>query len=256
MLPVLFRLGNLEIYSYGFFILTGFGIGVWIAVRKAKKANIRIPFEKIADLFFYSVLSAFVGSRALFVLINLDQFKRDPLDVFRIWKGGLVFYGGLIVGALVSIFYMRLNRMHIWKLADITSPSIALGIFFGRLGCFSAGCCYGKETDLPWGVVFKDPRSLAKLNTLLHPTQLYEACVGIGLFIFLIKWERRKSFDGELFFLLLLIYSIARFFIEMVRGDPRGFLFGDLLSTSQFIGIILAILSIFMLFYLKKDMKV
>lgn len=251
MFPVLFKLGSLEIYSYGFFILLGFVVGVFIAVKKAKRAKIHIPFEKIADLFFYSVVSAFIGSRAFFILINLDLFKKEPLEAFKIWKGGLVFYGGLIVGAFVSILYMKLNQMPVWKLADITSPSISLGIFFGRLGCFSAGCCYGKETSLPWAIIFRDQRSLAKLNIPLHPTQLYEALVGLGLFIFLILWERRKGFDGELFFLFLLLYSIARFFIEILRGDPRGFLFNELLSTSQFIGILLAILSIFMLFYLK-----
>ncbi len=253
MFPVLFRLGSLEIYSYGFFILLGFVVGVFIAFRRAKKAGISIPFDKIADLFFYSVLSAFIGSRVLFVIINIDLFKRDPLEIFKLWKGGLVFYGGLIVGALVSIIYMKLNRMPIWRLADITSPSISLGLFFGRLGCFSAGCCYGKETSLPWGVIFKNPQSLARLNTPLHPTQLYEALVGFGIFIFLIRWERKKSFDGELFFLFLLFYSIARFFIEMVRGDPRGFLLDGLASTSQIMGIFLAILSIFMLFYLKRN---
>lgn len=252
MFPILFKLGSLEIYSYGFFILLGFVSGVIIAVRKAKAEKIHVSFERIADLFFYSVLSAFIGSRAFFVLLNLELFKKNPLDIFKIWKGGLVFYGGLIVGALVSILYMKLHRMPVWKLADITSPSISLGLFFGRLGCFSAGCCYGRETSLPWGVVFKDQRSLAKLNIPLHPTQLYEALIGLGMFIFLIRWERKKSFDGELFFLFLLFYSIARFFIELLRGDPRGFLFNGLLSTSQFIGIFLAILSIFMLFYLKK----
>lgn len=252
MFPILFKLGSLEIYSYGFFILFGFLSGVIIAVRKAKAEKIHVSFERIADLFFYSVLSAFIGSRAFFVLLNLELFKKNPLDIFKIWKGGLVFYGGLIIGALVSILYMKLHRMPVWKLADITSPSISLGLFFGRLGCFSAGCCYGRETSLPWGVVFKDQRSLAKLNIPLHPTQLYEALIGLGIFIFLIRWERKKSFDGELFFLFLLFYSIARFFIELLRGDPRGFLFNGLLSTSQFIGIFLAILSIFMLFYLKK----
>jgi phosphatidylglycerol:prolipoprotein diacylglycerol transferase len=256
MFPVLFKLGGIEIYSYGFLILLGFGVGVFIAVRKAKKANIQISFDRIADLFFYSVLSAFIGSRAFFVLMNLEQFQKNPLEAFMLWKGGLVFYGGFIIAAFVSILYMKRHQMPIWRLADITSPSISIGLFFGRIGCFCAGCCYGKETSLPWGVVFKDPRSLAKLNTSLHPTQLYEAIVGLFLFIFLIKWEKRKRFNGELFFLLILFYSIARFFIEMIRGDPRGFLFDGLLSTSQVIGIFLAVLSIFMLFYLKEHNEV
>lgn len=251
MFPVILRLNGIEIYSYGFFIFIGFLIGVLITIKRVKKAMIKISFERIADLFFYSVLSALIGSRAMFVLVNLNQFRGDPLEAFKIWKGGLVLYGGLIVAAFVAILYMKLYRMPVWKLADITSPSISLALFFGRMGCFLAGCCYGKESSLPWAVVFKDQRSLAKLNSPLHPTQLYEALVGLLLFIFLMKWDRRKSFDGQLFFLFLLLYSIARFFIEILRGDPRGFLLNEFISISQAIGIFLAFLSIFMLFYLK-----
>jgi phosphatidylglycerol:prolipoprotein diacylglycerol transferase len=135
---------------------------------------------------------------------------------------------------------------------DLVSPLLALGLFFGRIGCFFAGCCYGKETSLPWGVVFTNPNSLARLNVPLHPTQLYDAANGLAIFLFLIWRERRKAFDGQIFSLFLLLYSITRFFIEMLRGDPRGFLFQNLISTSQGIGIFLAILSIFMLFFLEK----
>jgi phosphatidylglycerol:prolipoprotein diacylglycerol transferase len=147
---------------------------------------------------------------------------------------------------------MRWYRLPIWKLFDLVSPLLALGLFFGRIGCYFAGCCYGKETSLPRGVIFTDPTSLARLNVPLHPTQLYDAVNGLALFLFLLWKEKRKAFDGQIFFFFLLLYSIARFFIEMLRGDPRGFLFRDLLSTSQGIGIFLTILAVFMLFFLKK----
>jgi len=137
-------------------------------------------------------------------------------------------------------------------LADLISPLIALGLFSGRIGCFLAGCCYGKETSVGWAVVFTNPDSLARLNVPLHPTQLYEAADGLVLF-FLLSWmERRKSFDGQIFWLFVLLYSITRFFVEIFRGDPRGFLFTDVLSTSQAVGILLAIFSLFMLSYMKK----
>jgi phosphatidylglycerol:prolipoprotein diacylglycerol transferase len=137
-------------------------------------------------------------------------------------------------------------------LFDLISPLLALGLFFGRIGCFFAGCCYGKETSLPWGVIFTDPNSLALLNVSLHPTQLYDAANGLAIFLFLTWKEKRKAFDGQIFFLFFLLYSITRFFIEMLRGDPRGFIYQDLISTSQGIGILLAITSLFMLFFLKK----
>jgi phosphatidylglycerol:prolipoprotein diacylglycerol transferase len=253
MHPILFRLGGLAVYAYGFFVAIGFVAGVIFATLRARKEG--IPFERVVDLFFYTVLSAILGSRILFVLINLDVYRENPLQIFKIWEGGLVFYGGLILAIGVSIGYMRWHRLPIWKFADLFSPSIALGLFFGRIGCFFAGCCYGRETSLPWGVIFTDPNSLARLNVPLHPTQLYEATSSLIIFFFLNWMEKKKTFDGQLFWLFLFLYSVTRFFIEMLRDDPRGFLFRGLLSTSQGIGIFLAILSIFVLFYLKKGQR-
>ncbi len=250
MYPILFRLGSLNIYSYGFFVILGFSFGAILAIHKARRSDIRISFDKIVDLFFYSVLSAIIGSRILFVLINFDFYRERPLHIFHFWEGGMVFFGGFILAVVVAIGYMRFYHLPIFKLADLVSPSIALGLFFGRIGCFLAGCCYGKETSLPWGVTFTNPNSLARLNVSLHPTQLYEAIGALAIFIFLNWVEKGKRFDGWIFFLFILLYSSIRFFIEIFRGDPRGFIFADVISTSQGIGILLAILAIFMLFYL------
>jgi len=252
MYPILFRLDGLIIYAYGFFLGLGIVVAGILAILRVRKEGLHIPFERAADLFFYTILSAIVGSRILFVLINFDLYRENPLQILKVWEGGLVFYGGLVLAIGVSIGYMRWYRLPIWKLLDLISPLLALGLFFGRIGCFFAGCCYGKETSLPWGVIFTNPNSLARLNVPLHPTQLYDAANGLAIFLFLIWRERRKAFDGQIFSLFLLLYSITRFFIEMLRGDPRGFLFQNLISTSQGIGIFLAILSIFMLFFLKK----
>lgn len=252
MYPILFRLGSVNIYAYGFFIVLGFVTGAVIAVLKVRKAGLGLSFEAAADLFFYTVLSAIIGSRLLFVLLNVDSYRKNPLRIFKIWEGGLVFYGGLILAAGVSIWYLKWHRLPIWKLVDLVSPPIALGLSFGRVGCFLAGCCYGKETSLPWKVIFTDPSTLAPLNVPLHPTQLYDAANGLAIFFFLNRMEKSKSFDGEIFWLFLILYSATRFFIEMLRDDPRGFLFQHLLSTSQGIGILLAISSLFMLFYLKR----
>jgi phosphatidylglycerol:prolipoprotein diacylglycerol transferase len=252
MYPILFQFGSITIYAYGFFIVLGFATAIVLAVLRTRRSKIKISFENVVDLFFYTVLSALIGSRTLFVLINFDLYRQHPLQMFRLWEGGLVFYGGLILAAAVAFGYMWRHRLPIWKLADLISPLIALGLSFGRVGCFLAGCCYGKETFLPWAVVFKNPESLARLNVPLHPTQLYDAANGLAIFFFLSWMERRKTFDGQIFWLFLLLYSVTRFFIEIFRGDPRGFLFGDLLSTSQGMGILLAIFSIFMLFYMNK----
>jgi len=255
MYPILFQSGRFHIYAYGFFIVVGFVAATVFAVLKIRKSNIKISFENLTDLFFYTVLSAFLGSRILYVLINFDVFRQHPLRIFKLWEGGLVFYGGLIPAAVVAFWVMKWHRLPVWRLADLISPLIALGLSCGRMGCFLAGCCYGKETSLPWAIVFRNPDSLARLNVPLHPTQLYDAANGFVLFFFLSWMEKRKTYDGQIFWLFLFLYSVTRFFIEMFRGDPRGFVFGDLLSTSQTIGILLAIFSLFMLLYIKEGIQ-
>lgn len=251
--PILFSLGSLKIYAYGFFVAIGFILGFIFALRRGRQEG--ISDERIADLLFLIVISSIAGSRLLFVLVNPEHFLDDPLQIFKVWEGGLVFYGGLLLAVIVSFGYLKWNRLPAWNVSDLFAPAIALGLFFGRIGCFFAGCCYGKETSLPWGVTFTDPSSLARLNVTLHPTQIYEAIGSLALFLFL-NWKgKRKVFDGQIFSLFLLLYSTLRFMIEFLRDDPRGFFFGGVLSTSQGIGIFLALISLFMLFYLKRAQR-
>jgi phosphatidylglycerol:prolipoprotein diacylglycerol transferase len=253
MCPILFQVGGFTLYAYGFFLGLGLAVAVGLSALKARKEGIH--FERIIELFFYTVFSAIVGARALFVLINFDFFRQHPWQVLRFSEGGLVFYGGLALGVPVAVFYLKWNKLPVWRWADLFTPYVALGLAFGRVGCFLAGCCYGKETSLPWGVTFTRPASLARLNVPLHPTQLYEAAACLAIFVFLTWMERRRSFGGQVFWLFVLLYAVTRFVIEMVRDDPRGFIWGGLLSTSQGLGIPLAILSVFMLFYLKRHRR-
>jgi len=251
--PILFRLGSLNIYAYGFFVAIGFILGFLLAARRGHQEG--IPFERMVDLLFCTVLSAIIGSRLLYVLINLDYFRSHPFQIFRIWEGGLVFYGGLLLAVAVSMGYLKFYRLPVWKFADHFSPSIALGLFFGRIGCLFAGCCYGRETSLPWAITFTELNSLAPLHIRLHPTQIYEAIASLALFLFLSWKMKKKAFEGETFWLFLLLYSGIRFFIEFWRGDSRDFLFSGVLSTSQGVGIFLAIVALSMLFYLKRKQR-
>ncbi|UCD72256.1 MAG: prolipoprotein diacylglyceryl transferase [Syntrophobacterales bacterium] len=138
MLPVLFRIGPFSLHTYGVFVALGFLAGITFAVREAGKSGINR--EKIFDLFFYIVLAAIVGSRILYILLNLHQYRGKPIGMIKIWEGGLVFYGGFILAVGVTIWYVRRNELELWSVADILALSIALGHFFGRLGCFFAGC--------------------------------------------------------------------------------------------------------------------
>lgn len=251
MYPILFKIGPLTIHTYGVMLAAAFFLALALAVKQARKEG--IAPERIVDLGLYLLVAAIVGSRLLFVLTDLQYYIENPLKIFMIWEGGLVFYGGLILGIPVGIYYIKRQKLPLWKVGDIIAPSVSIAQAVGRLGCFSAGCCYGKPTTLLWGVTFRDPDSLARLNIPLHPTQLYESLGTFLIFLFLILMRKKKSFDGQLFWLYVLSYSVLRFSIEFFRGDEiRGMFFEGPLSTSQAIGIPLAIISTYMLFRLKR----
>ncbi|RKY01181.1 MAG: prolipoprotein diacylglyceryl transferase, partial [Spirochaetes bacterium] len=167
MHPVLFKFKGLTIHTYGVLVALGFLIGITYSIRKGKKEG--IESDKIFDLAFYLILSAIIGSRALYVLMNFKDYSKEPLRMLMIWEGGLVFYGGLILAVIVGFSYMKIKKMEFWKTTDVMAPGIALGHAIGRLGCFNAGCCYGKPSHVAWAVTFRDPQSLAPKGIPLHP---------------------------------------------------------------------------------------
>lgn len=242
MYPILFKIGPLTIHTYGVMIALGFIAAITLAIHLGR--NEGIAKEKILDIGFYMLLSAIIGSRLFFVIIEYEYFIKNPSDILKIWEGGLVFYGGLFLAIIVLLIYLRKNSLPVFKTLDLLSPSLALGHAIGRLGCFSAGCCHGKPTDLPWGVVFNDPHTLAIRGIYLHPTQLYESFAEFMIFIFLMFLRKRKSFDGRVFWTYVLLYSVARFIIEIFRGDrARGFIYSDF-SVAQGISAVLFLTSI------------
>jgi phosphatidylglycerol:prolipoprotein diacylglycerol transferase len=174
------------------------------------------------------------------------------MDAVKFWRGGLVFYGGLIFAFLTGLWYVRRHRLDFRQLADLIAPSIALGQAMGRLGCFAAGCCYGAPSTAPWACTFTSKDSLAPLGVPLHPTQIYESAATFGIFIALLIMRKSKRFAGQLFWYYLLFYSVARFIIEFYRGDPRGWAIPGVLSIAQAIGIPAVLLALFMLLRRKK----
>lgn len=250
MHPILFKIGPFTIHTYGVMLTVAFVVGLALTVRQARKEG--IAPEKIVDLGFYLLLSAIVGSRLHFTVFEYRYYLDNPLRIFKIWEGGLILYGGVILSILTGIYYIKKKGLPLWKVADISAPYTALSIAIGRLGCFSSGCCYGKETHIPWAVTFRDPHSLARLNLPLHPTQLYESGGTFIIFLFLIVLRKRKDFDGQLFWLFIFLYVVLRSILEFFRAEEvrRALIFG--MSHSQLIGIPLAVFAIYMLFRLKK----
>jgi phosphatidylglycerol:prolipoprotein diacylglycerol transferase len=248
-------------HTYGLLIVIAFLTAMQLAGRAAQRAG--LDRERVMDLCFWILVCAMVGSRILFILVNWDEYARNPQDVFAIWKGGFVFYGGFIAAVLVSAWYMRKHHMSFFPNADAIIPSVAIGHAIGRIGCFSAGCCWGGACDphLPWAAKFP-PESLAyqsqiatgliqrgALHTIpIHPTQLYEALGELCIFVVLTLWASRKRFHGELLALYLMLYAPLRATIETMRGDEeRGRVFNFLgaaargawwnLSTSELISV-------------------
>jgi phosphatidylglycerol:prolipoprotein diacylglycerol transferase len=251
---ILFQIGPVIVYSYGFMFALAFILGLVLAQARARKQG--IDPNKILDLVFSILVSSIIGARAFFVAINWQYYKSDPLDIFKVWEGGLVFYGGFILAFCVAFRFMRKSGLPAWKIADIMSPSAALGIALGRIGCFLNGCCYGRVSE-PWGVSFpgrENPPAFAQqvvdglipssavCSLPVLPTQLYSALHGLLIFAALLILEKYKRFDGFMFWVLVLLYSLGRFFLEGIRYYETSFLMGSF-TVSQVISAALFIVS-------------
>lgn len=254
MYPVLIKIGPLTIHTYGFLIAVAFLIALWLTIRQAKE--IGIHQETMIDLGFYISLAAIVGSRVFFVITNWQLFSSHPLDIIRIWEGGLVFYGGVMFAIPIAVWFLHKKRLPLWQIADIWAPSLAIGHAIGRLGCFCAGCCYGSPAQgLFWSVTFSHPESLALHGVPLHPAQLYEAGAEFLNFLILLFMRKKKKFQGQLFWMYILNYSIIRSVVELYRGDEsRGFIVPGI-STSQGISIVMFLCAVFMMAFLSKRQR-
>ncbi len=224
MYPTLYRFGPISIYTYGFFLALGFLAAVLVAGREARRLG--LPVGRFYDLCFYIILAAIIGSRLLYVVVEYRHFLANPLKIFALWEGGLVFHGGLIASVLTAFFYMRRHGLPYLPTFDALAVGMPFGQFFGRIGCFMAGCCFGRPTDLPWAVRFTHPETLCPLREPLHPAQLYESFLALGVFGVLLWLRTRKRFDGQILFTYFCLAGLVRFFVEFFRAptalDPRG----------------------------------
>ncbi len=253
MYPELFSIGPFTIYSYGVLLAASYLLGLRLAMWRAKRWG--LDANRVLDLGIYIIIAALVGAKLLLLVVDYDQFSR-PEELLTLARSGGVFYGGLLLAVGVAFWYIAKHRMPFWTTCDVFAPGIALGHVTGRLGCLAAGCCYGRQTDMPWAIIFTNPLAQANVGTPLgiplHPTQIYEAGAALLILGLLLATERRgRPFPGRTFWSYMFLYAISRYIIEMYRGDPRGTVLG-VLSTSQFISVVLAPLSLAMLFWLSR----
>ncbi|MBI3668201.1 MAG: prolipoprotein diacylglyceryl transferase [Acidobacteria bacterium] len=246
MHPVVFRVGALTLHTYGLLVATGVLLGLWLAWRQAARSG--LDPDRVWNLGIYMVLAALAGAKLWIVVSDWDYYARHRREIFAystILSGG-VYYGGLLTALLFAFFYARRFRLAFLPLADVYAAPLALGHAIGRLGCFAAGCCYGKPTSLAWGVTFTDPYARALVGTPLgvplHPTQLYEAATEFLIFVFLVFLGRRRRFPGQLFAAYAVLYGLTRGTIEFFRGDPdRTLLAGGRVSLMQAVSVALLI---------------
>ncbi|HEU0173414.1 MAG TPA: prolipoprotein diacylglyceryl transferase [Blastocatellia bacterium] len=266
MFPELFKIPytNFSFNTYGFLLAVAFVSGLVLMARLAARDS--LDKQKVYDLGLWVLAASLIGSKALMVITEWDSTYRDsPRQIFTLdfFRSGGVYYGGFIGAVIASVIVMRFYKLPWWRTADAFAPGIILGQAIGRLGCFSAGCCWGKPTTGWYGVHFSEkgheitnvPTMVSHLTDQiqqnvwaerlggalepikLHPTQLYEAGAALLILVVLLLIHRRRRFEGQVILAYAMLYSVARFIIEYWRDDPRGEIFG--LSTSQFIALIL-----------------
>ena len=253
MYPEIFHIGSFPINTYGVFLAIAFLCAILISTRLGERDG--LPRQKIYDLSLWMLLAGLVGSKIL-MLFTEPEYRDNPVQLISLdfLRSGGVFYGGLLGAVLAGYLLMKRYRLPWWKTADAFAPGIAIGNFFGRQGCFAAGCCWGKPTTLPWGVKFTElghEITGVPTDTYLHPTQLYESFAMLLVFFFLLWLHKRKRFSGQVILAYALLYSVIRFAIEFLRADPRGDILGLTtltgLSTSQMISIVIGVSALILL---------
>lgn len=238
MHPLLIKLGPFPIHTYGAMVALGF-LGGSLLIRKLS-VRAHLDPQKMIDLCFFGMLVGLLGARLLFVITRFSYFIRDPWAILRVWEGGLVFWGAPIAVVLWGVGYLKKNHIPFWKAGDVVVCGLVVGHSLGRLGCLGAGCCYGKPTGSSFGIRLNSQMVDDSLRgVLLHPTQLYEAGALAVLLVALLHLFKRKSFDGQVFLAYFMAYPIIRSGVEVFRGDLiRGFVIDQVISTSQFISIL------------------
>ena len=264
MHPVLFHIpipeflqgilpAQLTIYAYGALIALGAVAGYIFSSWRAKK-ELDIPAERIRDLLLFLIIAAFVGGKLFFYFEAPDKYFSNPIKMLQITSGGFVFYGSLLFAIPVLLWYFKKNNLPSLPLLDIMAITGTIVHFFGRAGCYFAGCCYGVPTEGDWGVMFTHEASKAPTDVHLHPTQLYSASMILTIGLILWFFKQRKRFDGQIFLIYMALYAFGRSIIEVYRGDEaRGYIIDGILSHSQFISLV--VIAVIIYIYVKWDKR-
>jgi phosphatidylglycerol:prolipoprotein diacylglycerol transferase len=249
MFPRLFQIGSFALHTYGVLLAIGYLLGIYTAQRFGRRFG--LDPEQVFNLSVYLALAAILGAKLFLLFQDWRRYIHAPLSLFSMEfvQSAGIFYGGVVMALLVLVWYVRKYNMNWLRVGDAMVPGVAIGHAIGRLGCFSAGCCWGKEAHVPWAVVFRNPYATATtgvpLNIPLHPTQLYESACEFLIFGALVWLARRRSFEGQLFATYLLAYGIVRYIVDFFRYyEPQALLFHGMLTVGQLTSLFLIALAI------------
>ncbi len=252
MQPILIDIGGLSIYAYGFFLATAYLLGMAWAMREAGQRG--LDQGLILEFGLYVLLGGLIGSRVLHVILNPETITGGFWGFLRFWDGGLVFLGGVLAGGGILVWYLLRKNQEILTWLDALAPGVALGVMVGWVGCFFAGCGFGKPSDLPWAVTFTHPDSMGPLFVSLHPTQIYHVLAALLVFAALLVLKRRLRAPGQLTGVFFVLYSVFRIGIDFFRDDHQALV--ALLSTAQAICLILLAAGLWLLLGKSTDQRV
>ncbi len=248
MSALLLKITQLSIYVYGFFIALSLVIAITLAKHAARRSG--VDQEKILNLCFYLLVAAIVGARFIYAFLYPEKFLADPLEIVKIWKGGLTFYGGIITAFVAGLIYVKKINLPVWKTADIFVPSIVIGHCLSKTGCFFAGCRLDKLYDLPWAVSLTQPELIVSGSAPLQTAHLYTALNSLLIFSLLLLLRRYKKFDGQLLWVCVLLYGIAGLLAGIFHSDYQGHLVYGVIPVSQILAGLMAASAVFVLIYL------
>lgn len=240
MFPEICKIGPVTVYSYGLSVVAAFLVASGLAYSQAKRQNFH-P-DAVFNFMFTAFIAGIIGARLFYIIENAAYYRKNPLEIIMLQRGGLSWFGGFIAGVLCSAIYLKKKRIPVYKTLDLIAPFLALGQSIGRVGCLLNGCCFGRESGS--GIYFPVHGSV------LIPTQAYSALLLLVTFIFLRFRQERPHREGEIFLAYLLFYALKRFFIEFWRADNPVIAFG--LTLFQFISIALFFFALSKLISIKR----
>jgi len=252
MHPILFKIGDFAIYTYGLTMALAFVIAFGWVFQEAKRNGENL--DDFYNICLIALVGGVIGARLLYIITTWREFSGHPLRMLNLREGGLVWYGGVILVVAMIWGYARRRDMSFYRISDIMSAPLVVGLAVGRLGCLMSGCCYGCPTDLPWGIRYPvSPMLPAEIaGVKVHPSPIYEMIGALAIAGIVTVLQRRKTREGQPTWAMFLLYGVLRYVLEFFRGDElRGFVIPGYMSTSQFISIPLVIISLAMLWRLR-----